>query len=72
MENKIAIVVVAFNRLPSVTRLLSSLSSAEYADNKVDLIVSIDKSNTDIVEKYADGFDWKYGEKIVVKHEQNL
>ena len=69
---KIAIVSVAFNRLLSITRLISSLQKADYESDKVDLIISIDKSNTDVVESYADEVSWPYGEKIVVKHEKNL
>ena len=69
---KIAIVSVAFNRLLSITRLISSLQKADYESDKVDLIISIDKSNTDVVESYADEVCWPYGEKIVVKHEKNL
>lgn len=70
-QDNIAVVVVAYNRLESVSRLLDSLSGAHYNQN-VTLIISIDKSKTDVVEKYADGFEWKHGRKIVVKHETNL
>lgn len=70
--NKIAIVVVTYNRIDSVKRLLKSLEHAYYSDEAPTLIISIDKSNTDIVEKFADGYNWKYGDKIVRKHERNL
>jgi hypothetical protein len=71
MKNNIAIVVVAFNRKASLERLLFSLDNALY-DDEVTLIISIDKSDTDIVEKYADQYTWTHGEKIVDKHNSNL
>lgn len=67
----IAIVAVAYNRVNSLQRLLHSLENAYYAE-KVTLIISIDKSNTDIVERFADNYLWPHGEKIVDKHDKNL
>lgn len=70
---KIAIIAVAYNRVDSLSRLLVSLDSAYYDEKEnVPLIISIDKSNTDIVEKFADNYQWKHGNKIVKKHEKNL
>lgn len=68
----IAIVAVAYNRMDSLSRLLSSLDKASYDDNDVTLIISVDKSKTDIVERFADDYQWKHGEKIVDKHTENL
>jgi hypothetical protein len=68
---KIAICAIAYNRLDSIKRLLDSLLKAYYR-SEVTLIISIDKSNTDEVEKYANAFDWKYGEKRVIAHKTNL
>lgn len=68
----IAIVVVAYNRVDSVARLLSSLEKAYFNHGDVTLIISVDKSNTDIVEKYAENYNWPHGEKIVDKHETNF
>lgn len=68
---KIAIVTVAYNRIDSLKRLLSSLEKAFY-DRDVDLIISIDKSNTDKVELFADNYIWNYGKKIVDKHVENF
>lgn len=70
--NKIAIIAVAYNRVDSVTRLLRSLEKADYGDESPTLIISIDKSKTDVMEKFADNYNWPYGEKIVRKHEYNL
>lgn len=68
----IAIVVVGYNRVDSIARLLHTLSTAYYPHNNVPLIISIDKSETDIVEKYADEFNWNYGNKRVIKHTQRM
>lgn len=67
---QIAIVVIGYNRIDSISRLMDSLLVAKYPHNNVPLIISVDKSNTTMVENYADSFEWKYGEKIVVKHTQ--
>lgn len=71
MKN-IAIATIAYNRIDSIKRLLTSLTNAYYDNDNVTLIISIDKSNTDIVEKYADSFVWQHGEKRVIKHSKNL
>lgn len=67
----IAIVIVAYNRADSVQRLLKSLSKAHYSQ-EVPLIISIDKSDTDSVEQFADSFQWMFGPKIIDKHNENL
>ena len=69
---KIAIVVIGYNRLNAISRLLDSISNAYYEHNDIPLIISIDKSETNSVELYADNFNWPYGEKIVVKHNENM
>ncbi|MBQ0143537.1 MAG: hypothetical protein KBT06_12235, partial [Prevotellaceae bacterium] len=68
---KIAIISVNYNRLHSLKRQLISLENAFYPE-EVTLIISIDKSNTEEVENFADEYVWKFGEKRVVKHEENL
>lgn len=71
MNRTIALVAVGYNRVDSITRLLNSLNQAYY-DEAIDLIISIDKSETEAVENYADIFTWKHGNKIVDKHDANL
>lgn len=70
--NRIALVTVAYDRVESLKRLLRSLEQAEYFGEHPTLIISIDKSNSDQVECFADEYIWPYGEKIVRKHEHNL
>lgn len=69
---KLAIVVIAYNRLDSLKRLLDSLRNSYYDNNLVDLIISIDKSDTSIIEQYAYSFSWNYGKKQVITHSENL
>lgn len=71
-EIRIAIVTVTYNRIQSLKRLLQSLSVAFYQSEPVDLIISIDKSKTSIVEEFADSYYWCHGKKIVDKHLANL
>lgn len=68
-----AIVVIAYNRPKSLTRLLTSLERAEYPNKSIPLIISIDFSTTnrDVV-KIANKFDWQFGEKNVIAHKTNL
>ena len=69
----IPIVVVAYNRPHSLSRILKSLSQAEYCHNDIDLIISIDRSdkNHDVLE-IANEFKWQFGEKIVKYQKFNL
>lgn len=70
--SKYAVVVIAYNRVNSIRRLLNSLSKANYEGDKVDLIISIDKSDTNDVVDYAEKFNWEHGKKKVKIHEKRL
>lgn len=62
---KYGIIVVGYNRTHSIKRLLDALDRADYKNETVTLIISIDNSGSDDVEKLAQSFEWKYGNKIV-------
>lgn len=68
----IAIVVVTYNRVDSLSRLMDSLERASYGNDRIPLIISVDKSKTNVVEDFADNYVWPYGDKIVQKHVANL
>ncbi len=68
----IAIVVICYKRIDPMKRLLKSLLNAYYDNEKVDLIISIDKSDNEKCENYAKAFKWDFGEKRVVTHTTNL
>lgn len=70
--DKIAIVVVAYNRDKSLKRLLESLSKAKYNKRNIPLIISIDKSDNELVLECAEHFVWNYGKKIIINHSCNL
>lgn len=69
---KLAICVISYNRPLSTKRCLEAINKAYYGDDSVDLIISIDYSGQNDVEKVANNFNWKYGEKRVVAHSKNL
>jgi len=64
-KDKIAIVVVGYNRLYSIKRLLESLLEAKYPAKQVPLVISIDSSGDEQLYKYVRGFNWPFGEKYV-------
>ena len=71
-----AIVVIAYNRIESLKRLLSSLENADYPEGvEVPLVISIDRQaddkNKDVYELAKD-FEWHFGDKEVIYHEKNL
>lgn len=68
---RFVIVAIACSREKSLARLLRSLANADYGNESVDLIVSIDKSeNQSEVACVADSFEWAYGRKLVLIREK--
>ncbi len=63
--DKLAVVVVGYNRVDSISRLLGSLCNANYGGDHVDLIISLDNCGKKHVERYAKKFEWKHGNKVV-------
>lgn len=61
--DKYAIVVIAYNREKSLLRLLNSLNQACYGGDQTPLIISIDYSENTEVQRIAEKFEWKHGEK---------
>ena len=68
----ISICCIAYNRIDSIKRLLASLEQAYYGRYNPVLLLSIDKSESDVVENFAKEYEWKYGEKRIVTHQQNM
>jgi len=67
----IPIVVAAYNRENTLSRILSSLSKAYYP-GEVKLIISIDGGGPGNVIQTAKEFLWEHGEKEIVEHDKNL
>lgn len=70
-KSKIALVVVGYNRLNSIERLLNSLLCAHY-ETEVPLVISIDASGCQPLYDYVNEFEWKYGKKYVLIKEKRL
>lgn len=63
---QMAIVVVGYDRPDSMRRLLQSLLRAEYDENNIDLIISLDRSDRqNELIALANEISWLYGEKIL-------
>lgn len=71
-SDKVAIVVVGYNRLRSITRLLQSLCAAQYPSQEIPLVISIDCSGNRELYKYVEDFQWPHGTKYVYIHEERL
>ncbi len=71
MDN-IAIVVVAYNRLVSLKRLLLSLDNAFYGDYNPTLVISVDKSESIEVAEYVKSFIWRHGKLLININETRL
>lgn len=67
-----AIVIVAFDRLASLKRLLTGISNAQYPHKNIPLVISIDGGGDPLVISYAKEFEWKFGSKEVICHDENL
>ncbi|MGM9679880.1 MAG: hypothetical protein ACI3XR_00075 [Eubacteriales bacterium] len=63
--SKLAIVVIGYNRIPGMLRLLDSLERAEYDGDRPTLIVSLDHCGDDSVVNAANAFQWTHGEKRI-------
>lgn len=67
-----AIVVIAYNRVEPLKRLLKSLSVAHYPSDNITLHISIDASDNNEIKEIADNFEWKHGQKVIDLKEENL
>lgn len=71
-KDKVAIVVVGYNRLRGLQRLLKSLSDAAYPSDDIPLYISIDASGVQEVYNYVKNFNWTHGDKYVNIQEERL
>lgn len=71
-KDKIAIVVIGYNRLQSIQRLLKSLLVADYPNNDIPLVISIDCSGNEQLYNYVRNFKWPFGDKYVNIQESRL
>ncbi len=71
-KNKIAIVVVGYNKYNGLLRLLDSISHADYGSEQVPLVISIDASGNQDVYDLALNYEWKHGVKYVNIEKERL
>ena len=74
-KKSFAIIIVCYNRIDGVKRLLQSLESADYCGrNDISLVFSIDFSGDDSIYNFVLNYNWKYGEKRIraFKEKQGL
>ncbi len=71
-KSVIAVVVVCYNRPEAAKRLLDSLNKANYPDNNVPLIISVDCSGNENMYSIAREFHWEHGPKYAVIHSERL
>lgn len=68
---EIGIIVVGYNRLEGIKRLLKSLECAYYGGDKPTLILSIDNSGSHTVEEFAREYKWPHGDKVIRTFPEN-
>lgn len=71
-KDKLAIVVVGYNRLSSTQRLVNSLINARYPDEEVPLVFSIDASGNQELYDWVESVQWPHGPKYVIIHKDRL
>lgn len=71
-KDKIAIVVIGYNRIKAISRLLACLNNAEYPSNDIPLVISIDASKNKELYNYVREFQWHHGEKFVNIQKERL
>ncbi len=68
-----AIVLVGYNRVESMKRLLNSVVDAHYDRNDIPLIISLDHSNkTKELRELVKNQKWDHGEKRIITYKKNL
>lgn len=70
--NHPAIVVSAYNREKSLSRLLDSLDRAVYPAAAIKLIISVDKNDNESVYEIAKNHVWKHGTTEYLFHDRHM
>jgi hypothetical protein len=70
--SKLAIVLIGYNRAQAMQSVLSSLQRIDTDRKDLTLVLSIEGEATQDVVDVANSFEWPFGDKIIVRHEQRL
>lgn len=68
----IGIIVIGYNRVSSISRLLNRLNACDYPHDRVPLIVSLDNCGKTDVFDYASAFVWQHGPMEVILQPERL
>lgn len=68
----VGIVVVGYNRLDSIKRLLERLNLCDYPTIEIPLIISLDNSGKNDLLLYAQNYTWLHGKKTVILQQARL
>lgn len=71
-KDKVAIIVVGYNRMDGLKRLLNSVVNANYPDTNIPLVISIDCSNNTDVYNFVRNFQWPHGPLYVNIQKERL
>ena len=69
---KYGVIVIGYNRVASLNRLLNAINQVDYKNIEPLLIISLDYADMPEIIALANNFDWKKGEKVVKIHEERL
>lgn len=69
---KIGIVVIGYNRVDCISRLLNRLNDCDYPSDDIQLVVSLDNCGKDDVLNFAEEYKWLHGEKTVIHQPERL
>ena len=71
-QPNIGIIVVGYNRVNSIARLLDRLNACNYPHDRVHLIVSLDNCGKPDVYDYASGVVWRHGPCDVILQPERM
>lgn len=66
------IIVIGYKNAYSIQRLLKQLNLAEYGNDQVLLIISVDYSGEGNIRQLAEEYTWEHGEKIVKAYSERM
>ena len=69
---KIGIVVIGYDRVDCIARLLQRLNVCGYPSDDIPLVISLDNCGKDDVLNFASAYEWKHGEKTVIHQPERL
>lgn len=69
---KIGILTIGYNRADNLLRLLNSINMAYFPEDNIDLLISIDNSGNNEVEKAVGQFQWLHGNKKIYTYPERL